>query len=190
VCGCGVLEDVDDNDGDGTLNCSDGCPSDNNKNQPGVCGCGVLEGVCGNPNKNGLLGTYFSDTTLTTRRFARVDRPVSFDWLDGSCGPFISGPPFSIRWTGFVQADSSDTYTFTTVTDDGVNLWVNEVQLIADWTSHGALEQSGAIALQAGQRYSIRMEYYNGGGPGSAQLLWSNSVVAKQVIAETALFYE
>ncbi len=36
-----VCETPTDSDGDGTINCSDGCPNDATKTAPGVCGCGV-----------------------------------------------------------------------------------------------------------------------------------------------------
>jgi len=32
-----------DTDGDGTLDCNDGCPNDPNKVAPGICGCGVAD---------------------------------------------------------------------------------------------------------------------------------------------------
>ena len=32
---------------------------------------------------------------------------------------------FTARWTGSVQPQYDETYTFTTVADDGVRLWVN-----------------------------------------------------------------
>jgi len=38
LCGCGVLES--DSDGDGVLDCLDGCPDDPLKSEPGQCGCG------------------------------------------------------------------------------------------------------------------------------------------------------
>jgi hypothetical protein len=41
VCGCNAA-DVD-TDGDGTLDCLDGCPNDPLKIAPGICGCGVSE---------------------------------------------------------------------------------------------------------------------------------------------------
>ncbi len=38
-----TYEDVTDSDGDGTADCSDGCPNDPNKIAPGICGCGVSD---------------------------------------------------------------------------------------------------------------------------------------------------
>jgi hypothetical protein len=35
------LKSCADTDGDGVVNCQDGCPGDASKVQPGVCGCGV-----------------------------------------------------------------------------------------------------------------------------------------------------
>ncbi len=39
--GCAFCPGNPDDDGDGTLNCLDGCPNDANKTSPGICGCGV-----------------------------------------------------------------------------------------------------------------------------------------------------
>jgi len=39
ICGCGIL-DVDA-DGDGALDCVDGCPADAGKSIAGICGCGI-----------------------------------------------------------------------------------------------------------------------------------------------------
>ena len=43
ICGCGVVEDPADDDGDGTLNCFDNCPNDPSKVEPGVCDCGTSD---------------------------------------------------------------------------------------------------------------------------------------------------
>jgi len=38
-CGCGVVEDINDDDDDGSINCLDECPTDPLKVKLGVCGC-------------------------------------------------------------------------------------------------------------------------------------------------------
>ena len=43
--------------------------------------------------------------------------------------PPLTADTFSARWTGQIEAPYSGTYTFYTVSDDGVRLWVNGVQL-------------------------------------------------------------
>ena len=52
-----------------------------------------------------------------------------------------------MRWTGEVVPQFSETYRFYTSSDDGVRLWVNNQQIVNNWTDHGTTENSGTIAL-------------------------------------------
>ena len=90
---------------------------------------------------------------------------------------------YSLRWTGKVTPKYSETFTFHTITDDGVRLWVNGKKLIDDWTSHAPLENIGVIALKAGEPVDIRMEFYQGKGGAIAELLWSSESQSKEIIA-------
>ena len=78
-----------------------------------------------------------------------------------------------------MQAQFSQTYTFYTTSDDGVRLWVNGQPLIDNWTDHAATENSGTIALTAGQRYDVEMEFYENGGVATAKLLMERPVDAE-----------
>lgn len=95
---------------------------------------------------------------------------------------------FSVRWTGQVAPKYSETYTFTTATDDGVRLWVNDKLLVDKWQGQGTTEWSGEIALEAGKRYDIKMEYFQGSGGAVARLLWASPSQAKQIIPTAALY--
>ena len=90
---------------------------------------------------------------------------------------------YSLRWSSRLTPKYSETYTFYTLTDDGARLWVNGQKLIDDWTSHAPLENSGRIELQAGAPVDIRMEFYQGGGGATAQLMWSSPSQRKEIIA-------
>ena len=79
---------------------------------------------------NGLLGEYFNSTNLTNRVATRVDRTIQFDWQQGRALPALGVDNFSIRWTGQIEARFSENYTFTTSSDDGVRLWINDRLLI------------------------------------------------------------
>ena len=47
------------------------------------------------------------------------------------------------------------------MSDDGVRLWVNGVQVINNWTLHSATTNtSNSINLAANTRYAIEMEFY------------------------------
>ena len=136
----------------------------------------------------GLVGNYFADTELNNLVFTRVDPTVNFQWGTGSPDPSVPVDDFSARWTGQVQAQFSESYTFYTDSDEGVALWVNGQQLIDDFTDHTLNEDSGTISLQAGELYDIRVEYYDTSGIATMQLSWSSPSTAKQIIPQTQLY--
>ena len=113
---------------------------------------------------------------------------MNFSWGTGSPARSIDPDTFSVRWTGQVEAPASGTYTFYTQTSDGVRLWVNGERLIGKWVNQRKREWSGTISLEAGKRYPIKMEYFEGTGEATAKLLWSGPGVSKQVIPRNRLY--
>ncbi len=138
-------------------------------------------------NGVGLSADYYDNIDFTGTVVHRTDPMVNFNW-GGAPDPGIGADTFSVRWIGRVQPRFTETYTFYTVSDDGVRLRVNNQQLIDNWTDHGQTENSGVIALQAGNLYEIRMEYYENGGGATAQLLWSSPNTPKEFIPMSQLY--
>jgi hypothetical protein len=81
----------------------------------------------------GLQGEYFNNKDLTSLALTRTDATVAFDWKTSSPAGSISPTDFSARWTGQVQPQFTQNYTFFTQADDGVRLWVNGQLLINRW---------------------------------------------------------
>ncbi len=136
----------------------------------------------------GLSATYFNNANFTGTAVSRTDATVNFTWGSGAPATGIAADTFSVRWTGLVEPAVTGTYTFYTVSDDGVRLWVNGQPLVNRWTNHAAVEDSGTIALTAGQRYDIRMEFYENTGSATARLLWSGPSTPKAVVPSTRLY--
>ncbi len=139
----------------------------------------------------GLTGTYYSNhlrTFANPPTLTRIDPTVDFDWGAGSPDPSISVDSFTVMWTGLVQPQFNEPYTFYTTTDDGVRLWVNGQLLVDKWVDQGATEWNGSIALQSGRLYPITMEYYENGGSASAQLAWSSPSTVKVVVQQSQLY--
>jgi glucose/arabinose dehydrogenase len=137
----------------------------------------------------GLQGSYFNNETLTgSPAVVRVDPTVNFSFGSGSPASGVQSDHFSARWLGFVQAQFTETYTFHTITDDGVRLWVNGQLLVDDWNMQNATEKTGTISLVAGQKYSIRMEYFDRTGEADANLMWSSTSTPVQPIPKTQLY--
>ncbi|MBK5256239.1 MAG: hypothetical protein JJE39_09430, partial [Vicinamibacteria bacterium] len=141
------------------------------------------------PGGDGLTGDYFANTTLSGLSQTRVDPTVNFDWGTGSPGfGGLGSDDLSIRWSGWVETGLSETYTFCTRTDDGVRLWVNRSLLVDHWAGQAATEWCGAIALQAGTKYVITMEYYENAAAALAQLYWSSPSMPKVIIPQGRLY--
>ena len=146
----------------------------------------------------GLLGQYWTNTTstaftnisfATAATLTRTDALVNFNWSSTAPSPVIGQTNFTVRWTGSVQPQYSETYTFTTIADDGVRLWINGQLLLNDWTAHtAATTNSGVITLAAQQLYNLRLEYFQNTSNAVAQLLWSGPSTALAVIPTTQLY--
>ncbi len=138
-------------------------------------------------NGTGLRGDYYSGTALATLVTSRTDANVNFSW-SGSPATDVPADLFSVRWSGQVLPLYSQTYTFFTSSDDGVRVWVNGAEVINDWTNHASTEDSGTIALTAGKKYDIKVEYYESTGSAVAKLSWASTSQAKEVIPAHQLF--
>ena len=139
-------------------------------------------------NGTGLLGQYYNELDFTNFILGRVDAAVDFTWGRNAPAPGVDAETFSVRWSGYVEPLYSETYTFHTITDDGVRLWVNGELIIDQWRLQGATEHTGTIALEAGQKYDIRMEYFDNTKGATAQLLWSSPSQSKQIIPQSQLY--
>ena len=135
----------------------------------------------------GLSARYYNNKDLTGKLVNRVDGSLDFDWGTNSPAAGIDPDTFSARWTGTVAVPTTGSYTFYTLSDDGVRLWVNDHLLVTNWSTHAVTENSGTISLTAGTRYALRMEYFEDVGPAVARLLWSGPSIPKSAVPSSAL---
>ncbi|GAB4419986.1 MAG: hypothetical protein OHK0039_33020 [Bacteroidia bacterium] len=137
---------------------------------------------------NGLLGTYYHNADLTNAAFTRTDENIDFYWGSFSPAPSIDNNTFSVRWEGDLEPPFSETYTFTTTTDDGVRLYVNNQLLIDAWGDQPQTQYSAQIALTGGVKVPIRMEYYEGRAYALARLNWSSPSVPPGPVPQQFLY--
>ena len=131
----------------------------------------------------GLLGQYWANTTSAAfiapgfnkaPTLTRIDPTVNFNWSTTNPAVGIGPDTYVVEWSGSIEPQFNETYTFYTTTDDGAMLYVNGRQLVNAWVDQGATTWSGQITLKAQQRYNIIMDYYQDGGGAQAQLFWSS----------------
>ncbi|MFI0710189.1 alpha-L-fucosidase [Streptomyces inhibens] len=118
-----------------------------------------------------------------------VDPTVNKSYrFDGSPDPKIPADHFSTRWTGTIQPRFDETYTFTTVSDDTVRLWIDGKPVIDSATPHGPKVDKGTVTLKAGHRHSIRIDYTERTGEAHMKLLWSSPSQSQQIVPQRQLY--
>ncbi len=137
----------------------------------------------------GLSAVYFDNQDLTGAAVLRTDATIDFAWAS-TASPVAGIAPgsYSVRWSGQVQAQYTQTYVFSATADDGVRLWVGGQLLIDQWKDQAATEYTASIALTAGAKYDLVLEYYQAGGDTRIALAWSGPSTAKQIVPTTQLY--
>jgi len=138
----------------------------------------------------GLIGEYFNTMDPSGQPvLKRTDTSIDVDYGTGSPDPNVVNEDFfSVRWRGEVQVAFSEVYTFYTRTNDGSRLWIDE-KLVVDkwaWVNRVVDTRGEPIELIGGQRYSIRMEWFNEDGDAEAHLLWESASEPKAIIPAAA----
>ncbi|MBO2449506.1 alpha-L-fucosidase [Actinomadura barringtoniae] len=137
----------------------------------------------------GLKAEIFDNDQLSgTPKVTRTDPAINYAWrFGGSPAAGIPADHFSTRWTGSIQPRQSETYKFTTVSDDTAQVWIDGKLVISNTTPHGPEVNSGSIALQAGRKYSIKVEHTEQTGEAYMKLLWSSPNTPQQIVPKEQL---
>lgn len=174
----------------------------------GITSGSVVINPPGLANGTGLTGKYFNTSSSTysptqvsiyggTVAMSRTDATVDFTngvngW--GSTGgptgmsPASATTAFSVRWTGQILPQYSETYTIDFRSDDSAKVWVNGQLLIDRWVGQTATDYVNTIALTAGVLYDIQIDYWNSSGSAEARLYWWSPSQTKQIIPQNRLF--
>ncbi|MEJ8651515.1 alpha-L-fucosidase [Streptomyces sp. MS1.AVA.3] len=148
---------------------------------PAAAPAGTGKGLTAQSWTNGS----FSGPPAVTAVDPTVNKSYRFD---GSPDPSIPADRFSTRWTGSIQPRFDETYTFTTVSDDTVRLWIDGRPVIDSTTPHGPKADKGTVTLKAGHRHSIRIDYTEQTGEAHMKLLWSSPSQPQQIVPQRQLY--
>jgi uncharacterized repeat protein (TIGR03806 family) len=144
-------------------------------------------------NGTGLTGNYYANHTAAdpfsgAPTLIRIDPTVDFTWDNTGPATGVGPTNYTVRWTGSVQPQFSESYTFYVTADDGVRLWVNGKEIIDAWVSQAPTTYQATLPLLAQQIYNVEMDYYyqNDGGA-EAELAWSSPSTPQTIIPESQL---
>ena len=139
---------------------------------------------------NGLTAQYFNDPAFTMLNTQRLDAAVNFNWSNSvpAGTTLTNGRPFAARWSGQLMPGYSETYSFYVTANSGARLWVND-QLLLNSLSPAppSIPMMSSLALQAGTRYNVQLEYLSNGSNSSVQLAWSSPSTSHQPVPTASL---
>jgi beta-glucosidase len=126
---------------------------------------------------SGLTGEYYDNQTWSgTPVLTRTDPTVDFTWgQDGTAvspAPGVPAEHWSSRWTGTLTAPATGTYTFSLTSDDGSTLTIGDTSVVDNGGNHAVATKSGTIDLVQGQRYPVRLDYFNNTQGDQVHLNW------------------
>jgi hypothetical protein len=139
----------------------------------------------------GLKGEYFNSTNFTSPALTRIDSNVSFtEWSTG-VHYAIKSNSYSVRWTGKIQPQYTETYTFHLGSGGGHRLWVAGKLLLDSWQERypGGF-QSSPVSLEAGKLYDIKLEYFNTDSGTGMGLFWTSKSLPLEYVPQSQLYPE
>jgi len=138
----------------------------------------------------GLSALYFANGSLAGAPvLKRLDSTVDFQWGLASPAPGLPADNFSVRWEGLLSAPATGRYSFSILSNDGLRLWVNGKKVIDTWDGRGGGNNvGGSVNMAAGEKTTIKLEYYDEDGDARVELQWIPPGQGPQIIPSDHLY--
>lgn len=148
---------------------------------------------------NGLRAQYFNNTTLTQPIAVDRTEPVVIfkEWTDINALPgdvtgvhhLITSDKYSVRFTGFIEPQFTEAYTFKVDFGGGVRLYVDNKLIINKWLeAYPNTYTSTAVNLTAGKKVPITLEYFNNDNNTQLILWWLSKSRTQEVVPQSQLY--
>lgn len=121
---------------------------------------------------NAWRADYYNTKTLNGYILSRLEEAIDNDYAGGSPDPMVFSDAFSARWTGDWDFGAG-TYNFTAITDDGMRVWIDDVQMLNKWFDQPPTTYKFSKVFAAPGRHRVRIEYYEGAATARAFFSWS-----------------
>ncbi len=98
------------------------------------------------------------------------------------------GERFGYEFRGFIKIPETGVYSFTTSSDDGSVLLIDNEMVVDNDGPHGSKKISGMVPLQAGL-HEILVRYFDATGGDELRVFWSSDKIAEQQIPDGVLYH-
>ena len=98
-----------------------------------------------------------------------------------------NNPAFGVIYSGFIRIDSDGLYQFSTKSDDGSVLTIDDQPIVNNDGKHPLAEQGGAVALQKGY-HKFTLKYFDAGQVSALRVFISMPGKPKSELSADILF--
>jgi hypothetical protein len=117
------------------------------------------------------VGEYFNSRDLTKLPvLVRTDSVIDFDWGWEAPFPEMPANQFAVRWTGTFNF-TKGVYRFTTTTDDGIRLYVDDRLVLNNWRPMRGTRYA-TVTLGPGD-HVVQVEYFEAMQAAKARVQWT-----------------
>lgn len=111
----------------------------------------------------------------TVPNLTREEDTIDHAWNDDAPAADINANGYVAQWIK-TQTFEAATYKFTTESDDGIRVFIDDQPVIDQWNDHGLTTHTGTSALTAGN-HVIRVEYYENTGGAVAKFNFEKGTI-------------
>lgn len=122
--------------------------------------------------QGGLKADYFNGTQLSRYVATNFVDNLDFYWNNEPPVEGMNPHECSVRYTGKIRSPKTGIYTFSARVDDGIRVWVGDVQVINNWQLNDVGFSEGEVEMIADESYDIKIEYFNALNEAELRLLW------------------
>ena len=147
----------------------------------------------------GIFAEYFDNEGVSFNSATMpelIDRIPDHSRLEPDLAYSSSGNPYpglddrfknnwGARFSGLINIPETGNWKFYLNSDDGSELWINDISTIQNYGMHGMREISSSLNLTAGY-HDFRVEFFQGNGPHGLKLSWEGPNVSKATIPPSA----
>lgn len=139
-------------------------------------------------SNNGLLYRYYHHSGLSSTAEitgSGIQEKIGFV-TSFTVSPRTQNDRYAFIYEGFINIPSSGNYRFSTQTDEGSRMWVNNQLVVSNDGVHTCTKiTSGTINLTAGW-YPVRVEYFENGGAECFTIRWIRPGMNEATIPSSA----
>ncbi len=136
---------------------------------------------------NGINYEYYEGNFLSVHDFS-LDKPLKTGTLKNfEINNAQQEDHFGFKYSGYIKILKDGIYYFSTLSDDGSVLYINDKEIVSNDGSHGPLEASGMIALKKGF-HKFTLLYFEDYEGNSLEVKFEGPEIEKQLIPDSLLY--